>query len=1607
MSSFKTAINLIREKSNNDVELGTAFEKLSKVFFENDSTQKEQYSKVWHYEDWAKLHDGYATQDIGIDLVAKLRNEEGYCAIQCKCYKSDYSISKSDLDSFISASSTQDFKRLILIDTSTQRLGKNAESVFSNLNKEYIRIQLAELEDSLIDWISFIKNEKEIRFRKKKDLRDDQLIAVKKVIEGFSNADRGKMIMACGTGKTFTSLKIAEEFAGSGKLVLYMVPSLALMSQTIREWKNDSIKSFNAFSACSDKKVGKRKDEEDQIGIKLSDLSFPATTDSKKLSDQIILSDTSKMTVVFSTYQSINVISDAQKKYNLKKFDLIICDEAHRTTGATLIGEDESNFVRIHDDEYINGSKRLYMTATPRIYGEMARKKEDEGKVNLASMDDEKTFGKTFIYRSFSWAVENDLLTDYKVVVLMMDEQVVSDKVQKSFVDGVELKLDDVTKMVGCYKALAKVGLNKSEENNEFSHSPMKKALAFCQNIALSKLFASEFPRIVDEYTLNEKLKEDEKVDLSVELHHVDGTFNADERNEELSWLKEDTEDNICRVLSNAKCLSEGVDVPALDAIMFLHPRKSQIDVVQSVGRVMRKSEGKKLGYVILPIAVAPGVSPERALNDNKKYQVIWQILNALRAHDERFDRTINMIGLGEDVSKRIEIVEFTSVVEDVNKRKKKGEGEGGGEGTGIGGGDDSGDDKDNYKQLGFSLAELSQGIMAKIVDKCGTRDYWETWATDIAKIAQQHISRINSIVINSNSEERKIFLSFLEEIRDDLNPEITENDAVEMLAQHIITRPVFDSLFQGNAFTSDNAVSKAMEKVLESIYSKNIKLESSSLDKFYASVQKRAGGIITASGRQKLILELYDRFFRNAFPLMTQKLGIVYTPVEIVDFIVNSVEDVMNNEFDSSLRDENVHILDPFAGTGTFITRLLQLQVFTKDDLKKKFESQIHANEIVLLAYYIACINIESVYQDLVFSEKYTAFKGMVLTDTFQLYEQERDLIATLLPDNSYRRTRQKQEKINVIIANPPYSSGQTSDNDDAANLNYLDLDKRIKNSYCKFTNANPRSLYDSYIRAFRWASDKIEENGVIGFVTNAGWIDGNSTDGFRKCLFEEFSKIYIFHLRGNQRTSGEVSRKEGGKIFGGGSRAAIAITILVKTKNKDPEKKAEIYFCDIGDYLDRNQKLEIISNYKSIKEMQKGKKFKRIYPDKNNDWLNPINSDLIVYPILGNKKEKNVDTIFKQYSMGIKTNRDNWCINFSKNNLQKNMSSTINVYNDLLEGQNEKPTNDDTKLKWSWRLREQFQKKFKAEFNKNKLILSIYRPFTKQWLFWDPLFNENRYAFPSIDNSGKKSNLYLCVTGIGCSVPFSCLMTEHIPLQLDNCQCMPLRIYKNNSNSENLLFEYENPMGIDGITDFAINYFIDFYEQKSIEKEDVFFYIYAILHSKDYRSLFKNNLLKELPRIPPVSSYQDFKNFSKLGRELSNMHVNFERVDPYPVKIIKNSELMNEIENNKEFYKVEKMRFKDKFDKSVIKYNRNITVENIPLKSYEYLVNGKSAIEWVMDQQQISIDQKSGIMNNANDYANETIGSPSYPLDLLRKVINISIKTQEIIDSFPKLKY
>lgn len=1197
MNDFTKILEKYRKLSYSQKDKGSRFERLMQAYLQTDPLYSSKFKKVWLWDEFPSKND-LGGGDTGIDLVA-VTYDGDYWAIQCKCFQEGSTIDKPAVDSFLSTSSrtfkneelkTTHFAHRLWIAT-TNKWGGNANEAIKNQHPPVSRVSLYDLQVAPIDWE---KLENDIHGEKARigtrDLKPHQKLALDLTEKHFEENDRGKLIMACGTGKTFTALRIAENQTKNNGMVLFLVPSIALLGQTLREWSTFSKNPINAICICSDPEISKGKSKnEDSDTTSTVDLALPASTNTAEILHQYNhhskKNNSEGMTVVFSTYQSIGVIGAAQialMKNGYPEFDLIICDEAHRTTGVSLAGEDESAFTKVHDNTFIKAKKRVYMTATPRLYDLETKSKAAQAEAILCSMDDPILYGEEIYRIGFGEAVEKDLLTDYKVLILTLNDKDVPPAVQKMIADKEsEITTDDASKLIGCINALSKQFLGEMGILEKTDPDPMRKAVAFCANIDTSKKITATYNTATDAY-INSLPSDKKNKMVSVSSKHVDGTMSAPERDELLGWLKSDGEENECKILTNVRCLSEGVDVPSLDAVLFLSARNSQVDVVQSVGRVMRKSPGKKYGYIIIPVVVPSDVEADKALDDNERYKVVWTVLNALRAHDDRFNAIVNKIELNKNRPEQILVGRpETSFDGDGNPNQVNEHG------------DVYQTTKDINQQMALQFEQLQNVVFARMVTKVGDRRYWEQWAKSVAEIAERQIARINTLITNDQTHQME-FANFLSGLQKNINPSITQQEAVEMLSQHIITKPVFEALFDGYSFVKNNPISISMQTMLDLLEDQSFDKDAETLQKFYESVKMRASGIDNAEGKQRIIIELYDKFFKTAFPKMVAQLGIVYTPVEVVDFIIHSVNDILKKEFNRSISDENVHVLDPFTGTGTFITRLLQSGLIDQNDLDRKYKHELHANEIVLLAYYIATINIENAYheatpnpEDGIGKELYIPFDGICLTDTFQLGETDASekMFSEMFPQNSDRVAKQKNAPLRVIIGNPPYSVGQKSENDNAKNQEYPKLDKKIASTYVASSNTTMnKALYDAYIKAFRWSSDRLDENGgVICFVSNGAWIDGNSTSGFRKSLEKEFTSIYVFNLRGNQRTSGELSRKEGGKIFGSGSRTPISITILVKNPDAKNEK-ATIQYYDIGDYLSQQEKLNIVSKFKSV---------------------------------------------------------------------------------------------------------------------------------------------------------------------------------------------------------------------------------------------------------------------------------------------------------------------------------------------------------------------------------------------------------------------------------------
>ncbi len=1095
-------------------------------------------------------------------------------------------------------------------------------------------------------------------------------------------------------------------------------------------------------------------------------------------------------------------------------FDLIICDEAHRTTGIERPDDCTSPFVLVHDDERIRGLKRLYMTATPRLYTESAKAKAANHKVEVFSMDDTDTYGPEFHRLPFSQAVEQDLLSDYKVVVLAMSEKHIEGALQAHLASaGGEIKLDDAAKIVGCWKAL------QNPENQPVGEEPIRplsRAIAFTNTIRSSKRLEKHWTGIVEQAVTC--LPESERATaFECETKHVDGKHHALDRKARIEWLKGSSGD-ACRILSNARCLSEGIDVPALDAILFMSPRKSQVDIVQAVGRVMRKAPAKTYGYIVIPIAVAADIDPATALDNNEGFAAVWGVLRALRSHDDRFNAEINQIDLNKSPTNRVIILC-----------------------------DVDGDGSDGQLDIPFPPLNVPPGAFyAKVVDKCGDRKYWETWAKDVAHIFSRLVQRINGLLENpGNADLNEWFKAFYEELKLSINKSITRNGAIDMMAQHILTQPVFDALFEGYDFAKTNPVGKALDGLRRDFGEFGLENETRDLQGFYESVRLRAQGLDNSSARQRVLMELYEKFFATALKKEADRLGIVYTPVEVVDFILYSTDHVLRQEFGRSLGDEGVHVLDPFTGTGIFLVRLLQSGLIPDADLERKYREELHANEIVLLAYYIAAIHIEEAFHGRCgLDSNYEPFSGIVLTDTFNLHTGRAGFRNTWLSDNNARVKLQQGLPIQVIVGNPPWSARQRSSADNNPNVNYPELERRVKDTYAAYsTGTNKNSLYDSYKMAIRWASDRIGEQGVVALVTNGSWIDGNVDSGVRACLVKEFTSVHVVNMRGNTRTSGERGRREGQNIFWSGSkpstRNCVGITLLVRNSNARHDG-CRIYYHDVGDYLKREEKLAILRDAESIAGITD---WKAITPDSHHDWIGQRNETFQkLYP-LGSKAAKagKLDkAIFALFSRGYETARDAYIYNFSHEACAENARRMVADYQgamQVLEQRREYSVNKvvsshSAHIRWDEALKNRLRGRRAVEFSAEKIWATQYRPFVKQYCYESstclPIARDNKTAssrhlclarilraskeprhlraghrlnetvlsshhgpnagsgahlqgpvFPALQV--QVENCVICVPGIGATKPFCVLITNRMPdIQfMFNGQCFPRWTY------------------------------------------------------------------------------------------------------------------------------------------------------------------------------------------------------------------------------------
>ncbi|GAA7278871.1 hypothetical protein HpRN195_10570 [Helicobacter pylori] len=1154
-------------------------------------------------------------------------------------------------------------------------------------------------------------------------------------------------------------------------------------------------------------------------------------------------------------------------------------------------GTIKNAFTLCHSDENIKAKKRLYMTATPKVYSESSKARAKESDNVIYSMDDAGVFGEEIYTLNFEKAIALDLLTDYKVIILAVRKENLSgvtNSVNKriSRLEAQGTKLDKklinnefVCKIIGTHKGLAKKDLIALDDENKQDHNlqnkndttPSQRAISFCKSIQTSKNIKDSFETIMECY--DEELKKKISKNLTISIDHIDGTMNCKVRLEKLEELNE-YQHNTCKVLSNARCLSEGVDVPALDSIVFFDGKSAMVDIIQAVGRVMRKAKRKTRGYIILPIALEESEiqNLDEAVN-NTNFKNIWKVLKALRSHDPSlvdeatFREKIKVFGSDDETKQDDE--------EACDERLKKDKTE------------PSGDPKQAQKTLfdAIFLQNLADAVYNVMPTKLGDRNYWENFTKKTGNIARTLNNRLKDI-FEKNPE---FFHGFLDSLKGNIHQNIKEDEAIDMITSHIITKPIFDAIFGDNI---KNPIAKALDKMVEKLSSLGLEGETKDLKNLYESVKTEAVHAKSQKSQQELIKNLYNTFFKEAFKKQSEKLGIVYTPIEVVDFILRATNGILKKHFNTDFNDKNITIFDPFTGTGSFIARLLSKEnnLISDEALKEKFDKNLFAFDIVLLSYYIALINITQAVQNRDSSLK--NFKNIALTDSLDYLEEKNDKgvfpLFEDLKENKDIKDTLADQNIRVIIGNPPYSVGAKSENDNNQNLPHKKLEKLVYEKYGKNSSsrASGNTTRDTLIQSICMASEVLKDKGVIGFVVNGGFIDSKSADGFRKCVAKEFSHLYVLNLRGNARTSGETFKKEGGKIFDSGSRATIAIIFFVKDTSV---KNSTIYYHDIGDYLKREAKLNKLAEFEDLDSVQ----FKEITPNDKGDWINQRDDDFEKLIPLKRDKTLQNPSIFDINSLGVVTGRDPWVYNFSPDALMQNVKKCIETYNadlkrfnarfreafkqrtakdkgiksaKLYKHLNDKEiTTDKTKIAWTDGLKNKLIKNTNLlESGMEHIRLALYRPFNKQWLYWDKDWINRQGKFSKIFPDKDAQNVVIN-TGVGNGKNFSALVSDFISDYglITHNQAYPLYYYDDLGNRHY------------AISGYALNLFRKHYEDNLIAEEEIFYYIYAILHHKGYLEKYKNSLAKEDPRI---ALSKDFKELSVLGKELAKLHLNYE---------------------------------------------------------------------------------------------------------------------------------
>ena len=885
-----------------------------------------------------------------------------------------------------------------------------------------------------------------------------------------------------------------------------------------------------------------------------------------------------------------------------------------------------------------------------------------------------------------------------------------------------------------------------------------------------------------------------------------------------------------------------------------------------------------------------------------------------------------------------------------------------------------------------------------------------KNWVNEVDKFTKK-IPELSTTLLNAISDAKKNNKEFVESFKDfretcqqAINKNISNKAIDEMFVQHILTKQIYERIFNKPKFLQVNTIAVELQKLYmvltKSSWSEDDFFEE--LESFYAALTNVALSMVEFSRKQNFLNTVFERFFQGWAVKTADRLGIVYTPQEVVDFMVRSVDHILKTEFgrEKGLGSQGVHIIDPFVGTGNFIMRVMK--EIKDDDLPHKYKSELHCNEISLMPYYIACMNIEHEYRERVGKDKYEPFEGICFADTFQIFEdkkkeEEEESKPKLLnryvsKENTERVKNQREKDIFVVISNPPYNTSQMDENDNNKNRKYKDLEQSIADTYGKDSKARLKNkLYDPYVKAFKWASDRIGDEGIIAMITNNSFIDMYAFDGMRKHLESDFDKVYILDLGGNVRKNPKLSGTTH-NVFG----IQVGVSINIFIKKKGSSKEFELHFSDVNTFWKKEQKYEFLIEKTNID----GVDWKKLIPNKNYTWLTDgIADDFEDYPLMGDKHQKDkadCDTIFNLFSLGVVSNNDAYVYDWDLKKIIQRTKSMVKEYQKYqsIWVKNDSPKDPATLivvnpkiLKWIRRTKRSLGRGISIKYNDDLFRVTAYRPYTKKYYYWERVFSEERYLqhkfFPTPES--EKENKVICHSGVGSNKPFHSWVVNIIPCldMLEKTQCFPFYTYNEDGTGRK-----------ENIADKTLKMYQEHYKDEDITKWDIFYYIYAMLHHPDYRNDFKENLKKSLPRIPFAS---EFWKFSKVGHKLADIHLDYENAQQYDLgqkKYLKNY-------HDDISYQVTKMKLNK--DKTELIYNDDITLKTIPKEVFDYKLGNRSALEWIIDQYRVKTDKRSGITQDPNNFD----GNEKYIFELIGKIVTVSLETVKLVKELSKLKY